>query len=179
MVFFPEAEICPWRPGQQQGPVIMGNDDQQPPASETPVLWSSIPLWGPGYVSGHGFTCLSNSVPSQPSFCATLGSRSSSGPAPSPIFVIVQSLSHVWLLTHGLQHTRLLCPSLSIWVCSNSCPLSQWCYPTISPSAAPSPFVFSLSQHQGPLIFTSPYCSQGYQTGCKPAQLWWWSQEIE
>ena len=36
---------------------------------------------------------------------------------------------------HGLQHTRLPCPSLSPGVCSNSCPLSQWCHPTISSSA--------------------------------------------
>ena len=35
----------------------------------------------------------------------------------------------LWL--HGLQHTRLPCPSLSSWVCSNSNPLSQWCHPTI------------------------------------------------
>ena len=35
---------------------------------------------------------------------------------------------------HGLQHTRLPCPSLSPGVYSNSCPLSQWCYPTISSS---------------------------------------------
>ena len=27
---------------------------------------------------------------------------------------------------------RLPCPSLSPWVCANSCPLSQWCHPTIS-----------------------------------------------
>ena len=33
------------------------------------------------------------------------------------------------------QHTRLPCPSLSPGVCSNSCPLSQWCHPTISSSA--------------------------------------------
>ena len=34
---------------------------------------------------------------------------------------------------HGLQH-RLLCPLLSPWVCSNSCPLSRWCHPIISSS---------------------------------------------
>ena len=32
---------------------------------------------------------------------------------------------------------RLPCPSLSLRVCSNSCPLSQWCHPTISSSAVP------------------------------------------
>ena len=38
---------------------------------------------------------------------------------------------------HGLQHTRLPCPSLSPWVGSNSCPLSQWFHPTISSPIAP------------------------------------------
>ena len=38
---------------------------------------------------------------------------------------------------HGLQHARLPCPSLSPEVCSNSCPLSWRCYPTIPSSAAP------------------------------------------
>ena len=32
------------------------------------------------------------------------------------------------LWPHGLQHARLLCPPLSPGVCSDSCPLSQWCY---------------------------------------------------
>ena len=38
------------------------------------------------------------------------------------------------LLPHGLQHTRLPCPSPSPRAYSNSCPLSQWYYPTISSS---------------------------------------------
>ena len=41
------------------------------------------------------------------------------------------------LRPHGLQHTRLLCPSLSPYVCSNSHPLSQWCHPTTSSSVIP------------------------------------------
>jgi len=41
---------------------------------------------------------------------------------------------------HGQQHARLLCPPLSSGVCSDSCPLSQWCYLTISSSAAPFSF---------------------------------------
>ena len=38
---------------------------------------------------------------------------------------------------HGLQHTRLPCPLLSPWICSNSCPLNRWCHPTISPFIDP------------------------------------------
>ena len=41
------------------------------------------------------------------------------------------------LQPRGLQHTRRLCPSLSPWVSSKSCPLSWWCHPTISPSVVP------------------------------------------
>ena len=35
---------------------------------------------------------------------------------------------------HGLQDARLPCASLSPGACSNSCPLSWWCHPTISSS---------------------------------------------
>ena len=38
------------------------------------------------------------------------------------------------LQPHGLQHARLPCPSPSPGACSNSCPSSQWCHPTISSS---------------------------------------------
>ena len=58
------------------------------------------------------------------------------------------------LWPHGLQHTRLPCPSPPPRNCSNSCPLSQWCHPTTS---SPSPPTFSISQHQGLFqwVFTS------------------------
>ena len=38
------------------------------------------------------------------------------------------------LWPQGLQHATLLYPPLSPGVCSNSCPLSWWCYLTISSS---------------------------------------------
>ena len=41
------------------------------------------------------------------------------------------------LQPHGLQHARLPCPSPSPRVCSNSCPLSWWSHPTMSPSVVP------------------------------------------
>ena len=41
------------------------------------------------------------------------------------------------LWPHGLQHARLPCLSPSPRACSNSCPLSQWCHPTISSSVSP------------------------------------------
>ena len=41
------------------------------------------------------------------------------------------------LQPHGLQHARLPCPSPTLGVFSNSCPLSWWCHPTISSSVIP------------------------------------------
>ena len=38
-------------------------------------------------------------------------------------------------LAHGLKHARLPCPTATPRACSNSCPLSRWCHPTISSSA--------------------------------------------
>ena len=52
--------------------------------------------------------------------------------------LVVQLLSCIWhFTTPWLRHTRLPCPPLSSRVCSNSCPLSQWCYLTISSSVSP------------------------------------------
>ena len=41
------------------------------------------------------------------------------------------------LWPHGLQHARLPCPSPSPGDYANSCPLSQWCHPTISSFVVP------------------------------------------
>ena len=41
------------------------------------------------------------------------------------------------LWPHWLQHARPPCPSPTLRVYSNSCPLSRWCHPTISSSAVP------------------------------------------
>ena len=75
----------------------------------------------------------------------------------------VQLLSRVWLFTtHGLQYSRLPCPSPTHGACTNSCPSSWWCHPTISSSVIPFsssclqsfPASGSLSQ-----FFTSKYWS--------------------
>ena len=77
------------------------------------------------------------------------------------------------LQPHGLQHARLLCPSPTPGVCSNSCPLSQWCHPTILSSVVLLPHLafknFSLKTI-GELGFWAPAsctsclvpCNKGY-----------------
>ena len=76
------------------------------------------------------------------------------------VFLNMLLFSHIVmsdsLRPHGLQHARLLCPSLSPGVCSNSCPLSWWCHPTISSLSTPSPPSLNLSQHQGLFQWVSP-----------------------
>ena len=65
------------------------------------------------------------------------------------VVVVSHSVMTKSLRPHGLQHARLPCLSLSYGVCSNSCPLSWWCHPTIChptvflPSIFPNIRVFS------------------------------------
>ena len=74
----------------------------------------------------------------------------------------------LWL--HELQHTRLLCRPLSSEVCPNSCPLSQWCHPTISSSvtlfSCPQSFPASWSFPMG-----RPFASGGQSTGASASVL--------
>ena len=87
------------------------------------------------------------------------------------------------LWPHWLQCTRLLCPSLSPGVCSDPCPLSQWCYLTISSSAHFS-FAFNLSQQQVCLFVCFPvswlFTSGGQRIGAPtsasvlPMNIWDW-----
>ena len=65
-------------------------------------------------------------------------------------------LHYYSLWPHGMQYARPLCPSLSPGVCSNSCPLSQWCYLTISSSATLFSFCLNLSQHQSLFQWVGP-----------------------
>ena len=59
----------------------------------------------------------------------------------SLLMLSVSSFSHSvvssYLWSHGLQHARSPCPSPTTEACSNSCPLSRWCHPTISFSVVP------------------------------------------
>ena len=64
------------------------------------------------------------------------------------------------LWPHGLQYARLHCPLPTPRACSNSCPSSRWCYPTISSSVIP----FS-SHHQSFLASGSFPMSQFFATG--------------
>jgi len=53
------------------------------------------------------------------------------------------------LRPYGWQHSRLPCPSPSPRACSNSCPLSRWCCPTVSFSDVPFSSCFQWFPAQG------------------------------
>ena len=71
------------------------------------------------------------------------------------------------LQPHGQRHVRLPCTSLSPWVCSNSCPLSQWCHPIISSSVAP--FSSCLRSFPAPRSFS---VSQVFASGGQSIGTW-------
>ena len=69
------------------------------------------------------------------------------------------------LQPHGLQYARLPCASLSPWVCSNSCPLSWWCYLTISSSAVPLSFCLQSLLASGSFSMNQLFASGGQSIG--------------
>ena len=69
------------------------------------------------------------------------------------------------LQPHGLQHARLPYPSLSPGVCSNSCPLSQWCSLSISSSVAPFSFCLQSFPASGSFPMSWLFASGGQSIG--------------
>ena len=79
---------------------------------------------------------------------------------------MVQLLSRVWLCEpHGLQHTRLPCPSPSPGACSNSCPSSQWCHTTISSSVIPFSSHLQPFPVSGSFLMSRFFTSDGQSIG--------------
>ena len=69
------------------------------------------------------------------------------------------------LRSHGLQHTRLPCPSPSLRACSNSCPLNWWCHPTISFSVIPFFSCLQPFPASGSFLMNQLFASGGQSIG--------------
>ena len=69
------------------------------------------------------------------------------------------------LRPHGLQHARPPCPSPTPRVYSNSCPLSQWCHPTISSSVVPFSFRLQSFPASGSFPMSQSFASGGQSIG--------------
>ena len=74
-------------------------------------------------------------------------------------------------MTHGLQDARLPWPSPSLWVCANSCPLSQWCHPTISSSVIPFSSCLLYFPASGSFPMCWPFTSGGQSIGASASAL--------
>ena len=80
-------------------------------------------------------------------------------------FSSVHSVVSHSLRPHGLQHTKLPCPSPTPGVYSNSCPLSQWCHPTISSSVVPFSSCLQSFPASGSFPMSQLFTSGGQSTG--------------
>ena len=69
------------------------------------------------------------------------------------------------LWPHGLQDTRLPCPSPTPGACSNSCPSSQWCHPTISSSLIPFSSCLQSLPASGSFSMSQLFSSGGQSIG--------------
>jgi len=69
------------------------------------------------------------------------------------------------LRPHGLQHARLPCPSPTPGIYSSSCPLSQWCHPTISSSVVHFSFHLQSFPALGSFQRSQPFASGGQGIG--------------
>ena len=80
--------------------------------------------------------------------------------------VLSRSVLSDSLRPHGRQHTRLLCPSPTPGVYSNSCPLCRWCHPNISFSVI-IPFSFYLQSfpESGSFPMSQLFTRGGQSTG--------------
>ena len=69
------------------------------------------------------------------------------------------------LQPHGLWHSRLPRPSLSPTVCSNSCPLSRRCHPTILSSVVPFSSCLQSFPASESYLMTQCFTSDGQRFG--------------
>ena len=72
-------------------------------------------------------------------------------------FSSLQSLSRIWLFaTIETQHARPPYPSPTPEVHPNSCPLNQWCHPTISSSVVPFSSCIRVFSNESTLLMKWP-----------------------
>ena len=69
------------------------------------------------------------------------------------------------LRPHGLQHARLPCPLPSPGACTNSCPLNQWCHPTVLSSVVPFPSFPQSFPASGSFLMNQLFASGGQSSG--------------
>ena len=108
------------------------------------------------------WTCRSSSV---------VGDVASLKPSWKGLLLFSCSVVSDSLRPHEQQHARLPCPSLSPGVCSNSCPLSWWCHPTISSSVMPFSSCPQCFPASGSFLMGQLFTSGGQSIGASASAL--------
>ena len=72
---------------------------------------------------------------------------------------------------HGLWHARLPCLSPTPGACSNSCPLSRWCHPTISSPVVPFSSCLQSFPASGSFQMSQFFTSGGQSIGASSSVL--------
>ena len=102
----------------------------------------------------------------------------------SSVHGIFQAIVQEWIaisLSRGsswprdrTQVSRIVDRRLTIWaICSNSCNLSQWCYPTISSSATPFSFCLQSFPESGSFPMSQLFESDGQRIGVQHQSFQW------
>ena len=133
----------------------------------SPVIWYRS--------SGEGLrTCIYYKFPSDAD-ASGRGSQAENhwhGSVPSVQLSSV-SQSCLTLRPHGLQHARPPCPSWTSRVYSDSCPLSRWCHPTISPSVVPFSSHFQSFPASGKWVSSSHQVAKGLEFQLQHQSFQW------
>ena len=96
------------------------------------------------------------------------------------LLLVSRQVMSVSLWLQWLQHARLPCPSVSLRICSNSCPLSRWCHPTISSSFTPFSSCPQSFPASGSFLMNWLFASNGQSIGASasasilPMNIWDW-----
>ena len=121
--------------------------------------WSGLPFPPPGDLSDPE---IENASP------ALAGRFFTTERIKKPVFCSVQFSRSVMsnsLQPHGLQHAGPPCPFPTPGAYSNSCPLSQWCHPTISSSVIPFSSLLQSFPASGSFTVSQFFVSGGPSTG--------------
>ena len=129
--------------------------------------WNGLPFPSPGNLPNPGI---------KPTSPALAGGFVITEPSGKPLsnsrpyfqFSLVQlncSVMSNTLRPHGLQHARLPCPLPTPGACSNSCPSSWWCHPTISSSVIPFSSCLQSFPASGSFPMSQLFASGGQSIG--------------
>ena len=136
-----------------------------PEAPSLPYHWANLT----SRLQGHLTSAQSLPSPSRGhrrAFCTVLACPPDLSPLLFSCSVVSDSLQ-----PHELQHARLPYPPPSPGVCPNSCPLSQWCHPTISSSVVPFSSCLQSFPASGSFLMSQLFASGGQSIGASTSVL--------